>query len=51
MWRGRRSLESISYCFYNYKSKAAWGGIGTGFSNRLQNLQNRAIGIIVGANW
>lgn len=48
MRRGRRSLESISYC---YKSKATWGGIGTGLSNRLQKLQNRAVGVIVGANW
>ena len=45
MWRGRRSLATV------YKSKAAWGGIGTGLSNRLQKLQNRAVGVIVGANW
>ena len=38
-------LPHLDYCY------AVWGGIVTDLSNKLQKLQNRAAGIIVGGNW
>ena len=36
---------------YLHYSTAAWGGLGTGLSNKLEKLQNRAARIITGAAW
>ena len=38
-------LPQLDYC------SAAWGGTGTGLSNKLEKLQIRAPRIIVGADW